>query len=101
MGNLLSLKEILHEGRLVRGKALTAAEKIEERVSVLEEKWREFFGCLDNWYSRRSPGIRTSRTMIEQNGRKGTGARWLPEKGFEVKVAAGEMPASSLTSSSP
>ncbi len=91
MGILLALQKILHEGRLVRGKALTAAEKIKEGVAVLEEEWREFFSCLGNRHSGRMCGVSTARTMIEQNDRKGTGTRRLPEKSFEVESAAGDI----------
>jgi hypothetical protein len=46
LGRLLALQDVLHEGTLVCGKALTTAEEIEKGVAVFEEERRAFFGLL-------------------------------------------------------
>jgi len=40
-GRLLPLKNVLHKWGLVRGEPLPTAAKIEKRVSVSKENWRE------------------------------------------------------------
>ena len=46
LGRLLALQKVWHEGSLVRGKALTSAEKIQKDVTVLDEDGGEFFGGI-------------------------------------------------------
>ncbi|MGC1450241.1 MAG: hypothetical protein WA830_09410 [Candidatus Sulfotelmatobacter sp.] len=46
LGRLLALQKILHEGSLVRGKALPRAEKIQKDVTVLDEDGGESFGGI-------------------------------------------------------
>jgi hypothetical protein len=85
LGRLFALEKVLHEGSLIRGKALATTANIEGSVAVFEEEWREVCRCLGHGLPGGVLGISGSGPMIEKHCRKGAGPRGFPEIGFEME----------------
>jgi hypothetical protein len=75
-----ALKQVSYEGPLVCRKTFTAAEEIEERVTVFDENWAEYFGRVCNCNFAGMLLGTVAAAVIEQHSRKGTRPRWLPEE---------------------
>src|SRR5947207_959062 len=80
-GGLFALKQVSYEGPLVCRKTFTA-KGIEERVTVFDENWAEYFGrvCDCNFAGMLLGTV--AAPVIEQHSRKRTRPRWLPEECF-------------------
>ena len=65
LGSFLALQKVLHEGRLIGGEALTAAEETQERVAVFNEDGREHRSRVGDRQLTRMCAIRTSRAVDE------------------------------------
>ena len=62
---LFALKYILHEGGLIRGKALPATAEIKECIAMFEKVRRKTCGCFGHGLPGSVLGVRGSGAVIE------------------------------------
>ena len=65
LSSFFPLENVLHEGGLIRGKALPAATEIKESVAVLEKDRREICGCFGHGLPGSVLGVSGSGAVIE------------------------------------
>ncbi len=83
LGDLLSLKQVLHERSLVSRKPLAAAEKVEERVAVADKERAERVCGLHHGSAGRMGSVGLARTMVEEHDRKGARTVGRPQESLE------------------
>src|SRR5581483_4112787 len=82
------VQHILHKWGLISRGTVPTAERIEKRVTVLDEERRKDPGRLPDLHSRRLICVFTSGAVIEEHGGKGSGSRRLPQKALEMQLSA-------------